>query len=118
MVQKRRLSRTSRTIWDSYVKFLKYLIALPKSRQPQGKSFTILEGSFNDPLMKAKLKYLELVSNKLNKFLRGYQMNQPVVLLLFNSLKEILTSLLQMFISNDTMKMADTTLKLMKTDTM
>ena len=45
-------------------------------------------------------------------------MNQPVVLLLFNSLKEILTSLLQMFISNDTMKMADTTLKLMKTDTM
>ena len=80
MVQKRRLSRTSRTIWDSYVKFLKYLIALPKSRQPQGKSFTILEGSFNDPLMKAKLKYLELVSNKLNKFLRAYQMNQPMVL--------------------------------------
>ena len=28
--------------------------------------------------MKAKLKYLELVSN--NKFLRAYQMNQPMVL--------------------------------------
>ena len=53
---------------------------MPKSRQPQGKSFNILKGSFNDPLMKAKLKYLELVSNKLNKFLRAYQMNQPMVL--------------------------------------
>ena len=35
---------TERTelLWDGSVKFLKYLIALPKSRQPQGKSFTIL----------------------------------------------------------------------------
>ena len=38
---------------DSYVKFLKYLITLPKSQQPQGKSFTILKDSFNDLLMKA-----------------------------------------------------------------
>ena len=36
---------------------------------------------------------------------------------LCNSLKEILTSLLQMFILNDTIKKADTTLKLTKIDT-
>ena len=102
--------------WDSYVKFLKYHIALPKSRQPQGKSFTILKDSFNGPLMKMKLKSLEFVS-KLNKFLRRYQMDQPMVPFLCNSLKEILTSLLQMFILNDTIKKANTMLKLMRIDT-
>ena len=35
-------------LWDAYVKFLKYLIALSKSRQPQGMSFAILKDSFND----------------------------------------------------------------------
>ena len=103
-------------LWDGYVKFLKYLITLPKSRQPQGKSFTILKDSFNDPLMKAKLKFLEFISNRLKKFLRGYQTDEPMVPFLCNSLKEILTSLLQMFILNDTIKKADTTLKLMKID--
>ena len=39
-------------LWDGYVKFLKYLITLPKSRQPQGKPVTILKDYLNDPLMK------------------------------------------------------------------
>ena len=30
--------------------------------------------------MKAKLKFLEFVSNKLNKFLKGYETDQPMVL--------------------------------------
>ena len=80
-------------LWDGYVKFLKYVIPLSKSRQPQGKSCNILKDAFNDPLMKAKLKLLEFASNKLNKFLRGYQTDQPMVPFLCNSLKEILTSL-------------------------
>ena len=66
--------------------------------------------------MKAKLKFLEFVSNKLNKPLREYQADQPMVPFLCNSLKEILTSLLQMFIFNETITKADTTLKLMKID--
>ena len=40
-----------------------------------------------------------------------------MVPILCHSLKEILASLLQMFILNDTIKKADTTLKLMKIDT-
>ena len=84
-------SEQKELLWDGHVKFLKYLIPFPKTRQPQGKSCNILKDSFNDPLMKAKLKFLEFVSNKLNKFLRAYQTDQPVVPFLCNSLKEILT---------------------------
>ena len=66
--------------------------------------------------MKVKLKFLEFVSNKLNKFLRGYQTDQPMVPFLCHALKEM-TSLFEMPILNDTIKKADTTLKLMKIDT-
>ena len=41
-------------------------------------------------------------------------MDQTMVPFLWSSLKEILTSILQMFILNDRIKKADTTLKLMK----
>ena len=103
-------------MYDGYVKFLKYFIVMFKSRQRQGISFTILKDSFNDLLMKAKLKFLEFVSNKSNKFLRGYQTDQPMVPFLCNSLKEILLSLLKKFILNDTIKKTNTTLTLMKID--
>ena len=49
--------------------------------------------------------------------MRGHQTDQSMVPFLCHSLKEISTSLLQMFILNDTIKRADTTLKLMKIDT-
>ena len=51
------------------------------------------------------------------KFLRRYQTDQPMVLFLCNSYKGILTSFPQMFMLNDTIKKADTTLELMKIDT-
>ena len=54
--------------------------------------------------MKVKLKFLEFMSNKLNKFLRWYQADQPLLSFLCNSLKEILTSLFQMLILNDTIR--------------
>ena len=44
-------------------------------------------------------------------------MDQPIVPFWCNSLKEVLISFLQMFILNDTIKNADTKLKLMKIDT-
>ena len=35
----------------------------------QEKLFTFLKDSFNDPMMKAKLKFWEFICDKLNKFL-------------------------------------------------
>ena len=66
--------------------------------------------------MKAKLKFLEFVSNNSNKFLREYQTDQPMVSFLCSSLKEILTSLLKTFNLNERIKKTNTTLKLMKID--
>ena len=74
--------------------------------------------------MKAKLKFLEFLSRKLNKFLRGYQTDQPMVFFymilctfLCDSLKEVVRLFLQMFTLKDTIKKAGTSLKLLNIET-
>ena len=107
-------SEQAELLWDGYIKLLKYLIALPKSGQPQSKLFTILKDPFNDTLMKARFKFLEFLSNKLKISLRRYQTNQTMEPFLCSSFKEILKSLFQIFILNGRIKKASTTLKLIK----
>ena len=78
------------------------------SKRPQGKSFTLLQESIKDPLLKAKFKFVEFIAEKLNTFLCGFQTDQPMVPFLCDTLKELLLSLMNMFILNQTMLKADT----------
>ena len=49
---------------------MKYLTGLPKSRQPIGKSYTVLKESFNESLVDGKFKFTELIVSELNIFPR------------------------------------------------
>ena len=85
-------------LWPGFVKFINYLTGLPKSKQPQGKSFSILQEAVKDPLIPAKLKLVEFLASKLNRFLQGFQTDQPMVPFLHDVLKEVLNSFMNMFI--------------------
>lgn len=87
-------------IWPSIVKYIEHLNKLKSYEQPQGKSFSTLQQAIKDPLMSAKFKLVELVANKLNLFLRGFQTDQPMVPFLAEVLKDILSSIMNMFILN------------------
>ena len=89
----------------------------PKSKQPQSSSFQILLQAVEDPYIPAKLKVVEYVAGKSNKYLRGFQTDQPMVPFLNGTLLELLYSLMSMFINNATMKKATSSLKLLKIDT-
>ena len=44
---------------------------LPKAKQPakgEGKRFLVLKNAVDDPLIQAKVKFLEFLSSKLNEF--------------------------------------------------
>ena len=84
-------------VWPGFVKFIDYLNKLPKSQQPQGKSFKVLQDAVKDPLIPAKLKLVEFIASKLNRFLTGFQTDQPMVPFLHDVLKEILTTIMKMF---------------------
>ena len=70
-------------IWPAFNTFVKHLMNLPKAKQPSKgdrKSFLVLKKEVDNPLIQAKMKFLELFSSKLNGFLRGFQTDQPVLL--------------------------------------
>ena len=75
-------------IWLSLTKFIKYLKLLPKSKQTAGKSYPILVKAIEDKLLQAKMKLVEYISSKLNEFLRGFQIDQPMVPFLCQSAVE------------------------------
>lgn len=103
-------------IWDDYIKYIKYCLTLPKSKQPQGKRFACLVKWMNDPLMRAKFKLVEFLTGKLNAFLRGFQTDKPMIPFLFDALKSIIESFLQMFLKKEVCNANDTIQKLLNLD--
>ena len=89
----------------------------PKSKQPQSSSFQILLQAVEDPYIPAKLKVVEYFAGKLNKYLHSFQTDHPMVPFLNRKLLELLYSLMRMFINNDIMKNATSSLKLLEIDT-
>ena len=80
-------------------------------------SFQIFLQAVEDPYIPAKLKVVEYVAGKLNKYLCGFQTDQRMVPFLNGTLLELLYSLMSTSITNGTMKKATSSLKLMKIDT-
>ena len=104
------------TIWQSYTKFIKFCSSQPKSNQPKGKRWVCLVEALKDPLIRAKFKLVELIAAKLNVYLRGFQSDQPMIPFMFNILKEIVESILRMFILRDVIQDADSLQKLIALD--
>ena len=106
-------------IWPAFIKFVKYLEKEPKSKQPgkgEGKQFLLLRKKVGDPLIRAKMKFLEYVSGILNEFLRGFQTDKPMVPFLCSTLETISRTLMGMFVNTSTMKNAYTLMSLLKID--
>ena len=110
-------ARRAELIWPEVKKFVAYLKDQPKSKQPQSSSFHILLQAVEDLYIPAKLKVVEYVAGKLNKYQRRFQTDQPIVPFLNETLLELLYSLMSMFINNDTVKKATSSLKLLNIDT-
>ena len=96
-------------VWPGFIKFVKYLLELVASKRPKGKSFPHLQEAIKDPLLQAKFKFAEFISQKLNLFIRGFQTDQHMVP--FLSLKELLVSVINLFILKETMVKADAIVK-------
>ena len=78
-------------IWPVMRTFIKYLIKLPKSKQPgrgEGKRFAVLKKIVDDLLIQAKMKLIEYLANKLNELLRGFQTDQPMLPFLCDTLQK------------------------------
>ena len=92
-------------IWPAFSTFVKHLMKLPKAKQPakgEGKSFLVLKKAVDGPLIQAKMKFLELLSSKLNEFLRDFQTDQSMVPFLAETLETLIRSFKSVMLTADT----------------
>ena len=93
-------------IFESYCKFLTHTCNFKKSQQPDGKnkSFQYLKSMIHDPLLSAKLKFFDMVSGKLNEFLRGFQTNKSMVPFIADTLGDLIRNFFGRIIVKDILK--------------
>ena len=111
-------ARKAESLLDGYKKFVTYVSSLKKSKQPDAnnKSWQRLKAMIHDPILPAKLKFFEMVSEKLNVFLRGFQTDKPMVPFMATTLGDIIDDLLSRIILEDTLKKCDTLYQLLQLD--
>ena len=102
-------------IWSNYQKFSKHLMSLPKSKQSKNnKSYDGLVSVISDTLICVKFKFVEMLSWKFNKFLRGFQTDYPMVPFLYSALEDLLRWLMERFVLEETLAKADSGRKRLK----
>ena len=91
------------SIWDNFVKLIKYWKTLPRSKQPdkENKSYFTLQEAVENRLMKAKFKFFEMVARNFNSFLVVCQTDHPMVLFLCNDLAFLLMLFIKKFVLED-----------------
>ena len=118
------MARRAQVIWPKIVEVVKYWKTLPKSKQPgqgkpeKNKSYQTLLKNYTDPMVLPRLAFFEEVSRKLNKFLRRFQTDAPMVPFLVDTIEEVLRDFCSKFTLDDVMKKAEKTLDLVKLDMM
>ena len=117
------VARRAQVIWPKIVE-VKYWKTLPKSKQPgqgkpeKNKSYQTLLKNYTDPIVLLRIAFFEEISRKLNKFLRRFQTDAPMVPFLVDTIEEVLRDFCSKFILDDVMKKAEKTLDLVKLDMM
>ena len=108
----------AKSLLDGYKKFVTYVSSLKKSKLPDvnNKSWQRLKGMIHDPILPAKLKFFEMVSEKLNAFLKGFQTDKPMVPFLSAILRDIIKDLLSRFILKGVLKKCDPLYQLLQLD--
>ena len=105
-------------VWDDIVTVVKFWMSDPKSKQPSldSKSYTQLKEAITDPLIKTKCKFFAAVAKSLNSFLVRFQIENPMVLILVKSMKEIIRNYASSFLLKETLSNANSCLHLSKID--
>ena len=85
-------------IWESRTKIVRYWERLPKSKQPSSKSFFKVQEAVNDKFIIAKFNFFSFFGSIFKPFLTKYQTRWPMVAFMYDDLKNLVRSTLQLYI--------------------
>ena len=108
LCENEKCAEKAESLIKGYQKFVIHVSILRKNQQPgsKNKSFTVLKKMIHDTLISAKLTFYEMVSHKLNIFLRGFQTDCPMVPFFADVLGGIVRVLLERNIHKDLLRKA------------
>ena len=85
-------------IWESITKIVRYWERLPKSKQPSSKNVFKVQEAVNDKFILAKFHFFSFFGSIFKPFLTKYQTRWPVVRFMYDDLKNLVKSILQLYI--------------------
>ena len=85
-------------IWESRTKIVRYWERLPKSKQSSSKSFFKVQEAVNDKFILAKFNFFSFFGSTFKPFLTKYQTRWPMVAFMYDDLKNLVKSTLQLYI--------------------
>ena len=104
-------------VWDQFVTVIEHFTKLPASKQPKNNtSYDSLKVNIKDKLMKVKFHVFKDIAHKMNKFLKVFQTDAPLVPFLDEVLDSLMRNIMQYFVKRFILDKADTSLRLHKVD--
>ena len=84
-------------ILDYISQVCKFWDKLPKSKQPQSKSYRTVQEALNNHFTSAKRKFFSFVSDVVESCLKNYQAGEPITPSMFQGRKQLMSTLLKLF---------------------
>ena len=107
-------------LWDNIRQLSKFWDKIPKSKQPQSKSYKNVQEAVNDPFTLTKFKFclakFSFVSDIVEPFLKKYQSDKPMIPFMYEDLKDLVSRLLELFVKPAILEKNKTGKKMMKLD--
>ena len=111
------VAERANNVWDQFVTIIEHFTKLPASKQPKNNtSYDSLKVNIKDKLMKVKFHVFKDIAHKMNKFLKVFQTDAPMVPFLDEVLDSLMRNIMQYFVKHSILDKADTSLRLHKVD--
>ena len=96
-------------VWDQFVTVIEHFTKLPASKQPKNNtSYDSLKVNIKDKLMKVKFHVFKDIAHKMNKFLKVFKTDAPMVPFLEEVLDSLMRNIMQYFVKRSILDKADT----------
>ena len=105
------------SVWDQHVDVIGHYTKLSASKQPKNNSsYDTLRENINDKLMKVNVHIFKDIAHKMNKYLKIFQTDAPMVPFMDDVLDSLLRNIMRYFVKRSVLENAKTSLQQHKID--
>ena len=105
------------SVWDQHVAVIEHYTKLSASKQPKNNSsYDTLRENINDKLMKVKFHIFKDIARKMNKYLKIFQTDAPMVPFMDDVLDSLMRNIMRYFVKRSVLENAETSFRLHKID--